>query len=100
LAIVASVELPIGHWEDFLTVMASNSTNEERQYRLAAVQTLGQTMEFVEMYEKKLNNTQIGQILHSTVLNINGDDLELTEIAIQALSRAIPSTHENFANDE
>jgi len=57
-------------------------------------------MEFVEMYDKKLNNKQIGQILHSTVLNINSEDQELTEIAIQALSRAIPSTAENFANDE
>lgn len=78
-------------------MMAENATNENLQFRLAAVQTLGQTMEFIELYGKTLNNDQIGRILHSTVLNIDQTNIPLTRIAIKALSRAIPLTSENFA---
>jgi hypothetical protein len=48
LAIIATVELPLGQWDDFLVMMASNATNESYNFRLAAVQTLGQTMEFID----------------------------------------------------
>lgn len=50
LGIIATVELPAGHWDDFLTMMANNATNEDYKFRLAAVQTLGQTMEFIDQY--------------------------------------------------
>ena len=57
-------------------------------------------MEFIDQYGRKLNNTQIGQVLHSTILNIDQQNKELTKIAIQALGRAIPLTAENFAVDD
>ena len=50
LGIIATVELPAGQWDDFLTMMANNATNEDYKFRLAAVQTLGQTMEFIDQY--------------------------------------------------
>jgi hypothetical protein len=81
-------------------MMANNATNEDYKFRLAAVQTLGHTMEFIEIYGRTLNNSQIGRVLHSTILNIDSQNLELTKIAIQALSRAIPLTKENFAVDD
>lgn len=57
-------------------------------------------MEFIDQYSRTLNNNQIGRILHSTILNIDAQNIELTKIAIQALGRAIPLTSENFAVDE
>ena len=81
-------------------MMANNATNEDYKFRLAAVQTLGYTMEFIDLYERSLNNSQIGRVLHSTILNIDSQNLELTNIAIQALGRAIPLTQENFAVDD
>lgn len=96
LAIIATVELPLSQWDDFLVMMAANATNQDYKFRLAAVQTLGQTMEFIEQYGKRLNNDQIGRVLHSTILNIDVSNLPLTRIAIKALLRAIPLTAENF----
>lgn len=64
------------------------------------MQTLGQTMEFIDLYSRRLNNDQIGRVLHSTVLNIDPANIPLTLIAIKALSRAIPLTSENFSVDE
>ena len=57
-------------------------------------------MEFIEIYGRTLNNSQIGRVLHSTILNIDSQNLELTKIAIQALSHAIPLTKEIFAVDD
>jgi hypothetical protein len=57
-------------------------------------------MEFIDQYSRTLNNNQIGRILHSTILNIDAQNIELTKIAIQALGRAIPLTSENFAVDD
>lgn len=56
LGIIATIELPIGQWPEFLNLMASNATNDDYKFRLAAVQTLGQTMEFIELYGAHLNN--------------------------------------------
>jgi hypothetical protein len=39
-------------------------------------------------------------VLHSTILNIDASNLDLTKIAIQALLRAIPLTKENFAVED
>jgi hypothetical protein len=36
--------------------MANNATNEDYKFRLAAVQTLGQAMEFIDQYSRTLNN--------------------------------------------
>jgi len=57
-------------------------------------------MEFIDQYSRTLINNQIGRILHSTILNIDAQNIELTKIAIQALGRAIPLTSENFAVDD
>jgi hypothetical protein len=56
LGIIATVELPVGQWDEFLTMMANNATNEDYKFRLAAVQTLGQAMEFIDQYSRTLNN--------------------------------------------
>lgn len=100
LAIIAAVELPNNLWSEFLVMMANNSTNENQRFRLAAVQTLGQTMEFVEQYDRRLDNNQVGQVLHAMILNIDQQNMNLTKIAIEALLRTIPLTRDNFAVDD
>ena len=44
-----------------------------------------------------LSLEQIGDILHSSVLNIDKNHIELTKIAIKALQRTIPATKPCFA---
>jgi importin subunit beta-1 len=100
LGIIATVELPLGQWDEFLQMMSANATNEDYKFRLAAVQTLGQTMEFIDQYGKSLNNTQVGQVLHSTILNIDPHNREVTKIAVEALVRAMPLTRENFVIED
>ena len=39
-------------------------------------------------------------MLHAMILNINADQIELTQIAIKALERTIPSTAANFKVEE
>ena len=60
-------------------------------------------MEFIDVYKKQsLNSNQIGQVLDSLpsiILNIDLQNLELTNIAVQALGRAIPLQKE-FAGDD
>ena len=55
LAIIAAVEVPQGKWPEFLSLMAENSTNENFQFRLAALQTLGYMSEFIETQGTKLD---------------------------------------------
>jgi hypothetical protein len=38
-------------------------------------------------------------MLHAMILNIDGEKIELTRIAIQALLRTIPSTKKLFTDD-
>ena len=101
LAILAVVEVPHGLWDNFLQSMAENATQENYQFRLASIQTLGFMSEFLEAYGvKHLQALQIGQILHATILNIDAEHMELTKIAIKALQRVIPLTGPNFQNKE
>ena len=66
--------------------MASNSTSDNPEFRLAAVQSLGFLCEFLDLYfEKDLGIENIGSILHSMICNIDKDRLELTKIAVKAL---------------
>ena len=61
LAIIAAIEVPDGQWDQFLKLMADNATNENFQFRLASIQTLGFLSEFLEQYiDKQLNQEQIG----------------------------------------
>lgn len=62
---------------------------------------MGMMVEFLtDHFEKELTNDQIGQILHSTICNIDPEMIELSIIAIKALNRAMPQTGPNFANKE
>ena len=96
LAIVAAIEVPDGKWDQFLNSMAENATSENYQYRLASIQTLGFLCEFLETVKKRLQPTQLGQILHSTILNIDDQHEDLTKISVRALSKILQQTRENF----
>lgn len=50
LGIIAAIEVPDGLWDQFVDTMASNSTQENFQFRLAAIQTLGFMSEFLDQY--------------------------------------------------
>lgn len=101
LGIIAAVEVPEGHWEAFLQTMADNSTSDTYEYRLASVQTMGMMVEFLDEYiGKQLRNEQIGQVLHSTICNLDPTSKDLALIAIKALQRTIPSTGANFQNKD
>lgn len=63
LAAVAVVEVPAGKWTDFLQMMASNSTHEIYEFRLAAVETLGLFTEFLEQVDGHLTYEQTCSIL-------------------------------------
>ena len=103
LGSIATVELPVGLWDEFRTMMANDAANEDSKYRLAAVQTLGYTMEFIDIYKKQsLDSNQIFQVLDSLpsiILNIDSENLELTKIAVHSLGRAVPFQKE-FARDD
>ena len=93
LGTIAAIEVPDGHWNNFLQLMSDNSTQEIFQYRLASIQTLGFMTEFIDEYiGKELSVEQLGSILHATICNIDVKSIELTTIAIKALSRTITST--------
>jgi hypothetical protein len=97
LAIIGALEVPDGLWDQFLTMMQENSTNEDNHFRLASVQTLGLLCEFLDQYiDKQLRPEQIGQVLHATICNIDAQQIELSRIAIKALQRIIPYTEQNF----
>jgi hypothetical protein len=100
LGSIATVEVRARKWDEFFTIMATGATSENEKFRLAAVQTLGLFMRFIDECEKTLENSQINQVLNSIILNINSNNPELTKIAIQALSHAIPLTKEIFAVDD
>ena len=52
------------------------------------------------IFEKQLSHDQICKILHVTICNIESDKIEVSRIAIKALSRTIPSTAQNFLVQE
>ena len=86
LGIIAAIEVPDGHWDQFLHTMSENSTSQNLQFGRAVVQTLGFLSEFLDQYiDKDLQEAQIGQILHATICNIDQNHIELTQIAVKAL---------------
>lgn len=95
IAILARFEITHGMWPEFLGIMESNATGENMQYRHAAMLTLGQLSEFIE--GEPLTQLQVGQMLHSTIVNITSTNLPLTKIAVETLLRLLPSTAECFA---
>ena len=50
LGVIAAIEVPEGHWDQFLEIMQSNSTAETYEHRLASVQTMGFMVEFLSDY--------------------------------------------------
>ena len=54
LGIIAAFEVPDGHWDEFLQIMGENAMSENRQFALAATQSLGFLSEFLEYIDKTL----------------------------------------------
>jgi hypothetical protein len=50
LAIIAALEVPDGKWDEFLNLMSQNAVQENYQFRLASIYSLGLMSEFMEQY--------------------------------------------------
>jgi importin subunit beta-1 len=98
LAAIASVEVPLGYWNDFIQIFsdATAATNSDL-IRFAAIQTLGYLSEFME--NKPLSFDQLGLILTSTIQSVDPAQLKISRIAVSTLLRVITQTKVCFEND-
>ena len=53
--------------------------------------------DFLEKISATLTQPQISQLLHCTVSNISDRNTKITEMALKALARILPSCSTNFA---
>ena len=53
--------------------------------------------DFLEKISATLTQPQISQLLHCTVSNISDRNTKITEMALKALARILPSCSANFA---
>jgi len=62
IAAIASVEVPLGHWNDFIQIFSdATAATNSALIRYAAIQTLGYFSEFME--NKPLSFNQLALIL-------------------------------------
>ena len=75
--------------------MTEHATSEPYvvNVRFAAMQTFEYYADFIN---DGLNCSQVQNILHATVMNIQNQNTDITRMALVALSKALPFCTENF----
>ena len=76
---VASIEIPENQWPEIIDTLSTHVTHEERNIRLASIQTIGYICE--EIDEEEHFSQEPKEVIISAIINcINGnkDDIVLT----------------------
>ena len=94
VAAIAVIELPNNELPNFIQSLTENANVPDLSVRLASLQTLGFICEDID--PASLNENDMNQILFAVLSNVIPDQLELTNIAMKAFSRAAPITYKNF----
>lgn len=97
IAGICKVELPLGEWNEIISVLCQTSQNENKFIQLASVTTLGYITQ--EISTRDLNDEQVCLILSAfyQILNVS-NDTELQGHTIVSLLYFIPFTKRIFEN--
>jgi hypothetical protein len=97
-AAIATEEVQVSQWEDFLQVMSNAATADQSnlKFKFAAIQTLQFYCDFSSTKGLEMTQPQVQQLLHATVSNIQSSDLRISNMALKALTEIVPFCEENF----
>lgn len=91
LSTIAALEIPAGHWADFVSVMAEQGNqNESEFFKLAGIYNLGLIQETLQPSDFKTDD--LNRIWETMLQNINPANLQLTRLVAAAIGRLAPST--------
>ena len=95
---ICKIELPLGKWSDIILSLVNNSFNENMNFRLASLETLGYICE--ELNTKTINPKDVELILTSFIRNLNEEncDINIAKICMNALLHSISLAEKNFKN--
>ncbi len=94
---ICKLELPIGEWQNIISVLCETSKNENKFIQLSSITTLGYISQ--EITVKDLNETQLGEILSALYEMLSKTvDAELQDVSLTALLNFIPFTKRFFEN--
>lgn len=98
IAGICKIELPLGKWTDIILSLVNNSFNENMNFRLASLETLGYICE--ELSSKTINPKDVELILTALIRNLNEDscDENIAKICLTALNHSIDLADKNFKN--
>jgi importin subunit beta-1 len=92
------LELPLGKWSNLIPILAHNCFNENINFRVASIETLGYICE--ELTNKTMQASEVDQILTALITNIS--DVNVSEdiliISLKGLLNIIPLAGKNFAS--
>lgn len=92
---ICKLELPIGEWQDIITVLCETSNNENKFIQLASLTTIGYIAQ--EVSPRDLNENQLCAILSCLYeMLTKTTDLELQEVTLGAMLNFIPFTKRFF----
>ena len=95
---ICKIELPEGKWPEIIECLVSNSFNQNLNFRLASLETLGYICE--EINVKSISTQEVDAILTALIKNLNDDacDLTIAQFCLNALKYAISLAEKNFKN--
>ena len=98
IAGICKIELPLGKWPDIILSLVQNSFNENMNFRLASLETLGYICE--ELSTKTINPKDVELILTAFIRNLNEESCDgtIAKICLTALYNSISLAEKNFKN--
>jgi importin subunit beta-1 len=101
IAVIAAVELPSGNWPDIIPNLVKNSRNENENFRLASIQTLGFICEELTKLEDCANvlNSETKNMVLTAIVGGMSDTEQSSSVkleSVRAVYNAIDFMKANF----
>ena len=100
IAGICKVELPLGKWGEIISTLSQNAFNENMNFRLASLETLGYICE--ELSNKSINQNDVELIISALLKNLQNEscDSQIAIICLTALLHSVSLAEKNFKTPE
>ncbi len=100
IAGICKIELPLGKWSEIISTLSQNAFNENMNFRLASLETLGYICE--ELSSKSINQNDVELIISALIKNLQHEscDSQIAIICLTALLHSVSLAEKNFKTPE
>ena len=100
IASICKIDQPIiNHWPDLIDSLTKNAFNEDKNLKLAAIETLGFVCEEISI--KGIDNNSVDSIIFILIKNLQNDSKDINVIiqVLKALFYCVKLAEKNFTFD-